>query len=132
MQLLTALLARVSWTSIAKGSVVVSVLSALLFLYTSYTGMQEEIRDIKAESAVLQSTVTTLTNSLELQVRHQEKADSMYLELKSVYATLDKKLSANRATLNRLKAEKGTQNEKLLNTPLTPDIIDIANGVPQR
>lgn len=132
MPFLTALLAKTSWASIAKGSVVVSVLSALLFLYTSYTGMQEEIQRIKAESAVLQSTVTMLTNSLELQVRHQEKADSMYLELKSVYATLDKKLSINKATLTKLKSEKGTQNEKLLNTPLTPDIINIANGVPQR
>jgi len=91
--------------------------------------MQDEIQTLKTTNSLLQSKVTSLEYGLELQIRNQQKADSMYLELKSVYAMLDKKLASNKATLDKLKSEKGTQNEKLLNTPLTTDIIDIANGV---
>lgn len=118
-----------SWVTIGKGSVVAAVISALVFLYNSYTGMQVEIQNLKVTNAGLQSRMDTVQASLDLQIRNQQQADSMYLELKSVYATLDKKLANNKATLDKLKSEKGTQNEKLLNYPLTPDIIDIANGV---
>lgn len=129
MQFLISLLGKTPWGSVGKGSILLTVLSSLLFLYNSYTDMQDEIQTLKTNNSLLQSKVTSLESGLELQIRNQQKADSMYLELKSVYAMLDKKLASNKATLNKLKSEKGTQNEKLLNTPLTPDIIDIANGV---
>lgn len=118
-----------SWINIGKGSVIAAVISALVFLYNSYTGMQVEIQNLKVINAGLQTRMDTVQASLDLQIRNQQQADSMYLELKSVYATLDKKLANNKATLDKLRSEKGTQNEKLLNYPLTPDIVDIANGV---
>jgi len=122
-------LASTSIWSVLKGSIILAVLSALAFLYTNYTDMQQDIRRLGEANSVLADRVNTLQSSLDLQIKNQEQSDSMYLELKSVYATLDRKLASNKATLVKLKSEKGTQNEKLLNTPLTPDIIDIANGV---
>lgn len=129
MQFLISILGKTPWGSVGKGSILLTVLFSLLFLYNSYIDMQDEIQTLKTTNSLLQSKVTSLESGLELQIRNQQQADSMYLELKSVYAMLDKKLASNKATLNKLKSEKGTQNEKLLNTPLTPDIIDIANGV---
>lgn len=83
---------------------------------------------LTAELATLEINLGSAKARLANLQNEKELADKMYADIKNHYSIIDDKLEINKQTIKKLLANKGSQDEKILETKITTSIANVANG----
>ena len=60
--------------------------------------------------------------------KEKELSDSLYIDIRDKYSSLDSKLDASKQTIKKLRETKGSPDDKILEMQITSNIADVANG----